>query len=296
MQTIFVTGAASEAGRRLVEKLGVDHRVLALVHRRPLSLTGKTIVSVSGEIGCPASYAAAAAEADLIVHLAGLTHSDCPDAYERVNHGGTAALLSVCRKDQRLVYVSSRCVGESGGAYGRSKARAEEAVMSHGLRYTILRPSEIYGSREGEGIDALIRFALAYRVVVDFRWRGPVTYSPIGVDEFSALLERIVRREVREKAIYTVCNLSVYSAADIRAALTDFLQRRLWLLPLPVRALMALQLLRVPLPAARDQLARLVMPKSDDCRPVCADYGFAPRDFRAFLASRGIEVGDRAAA
>ena len=287
MRTVFVTGASSAIGRLTVAKLCVDHRVYALVHRTPLAVDCAAVSPVFGEIRQPSSYAEAVAQADTIVHVAGLTHSDDPEEYHAINHQGTAALLSVCRKDQRLVAVSSRCVGEAGGAYSLSKERAEQAILAHGMRCTIVRPSEVYGTNSGEGIDQLLRFALARRVVVDFRWGGSLAYSPIGVDELCSLLDLIVRREARERAIYTVCNTATSAASAIRAALADSSRRRYFIMPVPVRILMALQGLGLPLPFAKDQLTRLAMPKSNDCRLVQEDYGFSPQDFLAYVSALG---------
>jgi NADH dehydrogenase len=293
MRTVFVTGASSAMGQRIVAKLCRDHRILALVHRAPLSVEGENIIPVTGDLLDPSSYAASVSQADVILHMAGLTHSQHYGAYEKVNHEGTSLLLSTCRKDQRFIYISSRCIGASGGAYSHSKEKAEQAVMAHGLRYTIIRPSEIYGSKGGEGIDALIQLALKYRVVVDFRWDGSVTYSPVSVDEFSGLMDRVVRRDIRGKAVYTVCNRAVYHAESIRAALEESLQRRVFRLPVPVRLLMNLQRFRFPLPFKRDQLARLVMSKSNNVHLVCEDYNFAPEDFLTFIKSQGSDLRGR---
>ena len=287
MKTIFVTGASSSMGRQVVEKLCGDHRILALLHRTPLGIAGDNIEAVNGDLLDPSSYAAFVSQADMVLHMAGLTHSQQEAAYEKINHEGTARLLSVCRAHQRFIYISSRCVGAAGGAYSHSKAKAESAISASGLRYTIVRPSEIYGSKLTEGIDALLRLALRYRVVIDFRWHGPVTYSPISVQEFSDLLERMVRREVRERAVYEVCNQSEYRAEDIRRTLLAAGRAPCFLWPVPVRLLKFLQALRMPLPFKKDQLARLVMKKSNDASLVRSDYAFAPQDYLAFVWEQG---------
>ena len=252
-----------------------------------MGVAGDNIEVVNGDLLDPASYTAFVSRADTVLHLAGLTHSQHEAAYEKINHEGTARLLSACRDHQRFIYISSRCVGAAGGAYSHSKAKAESAISASGLRYTIVRPSEIYGSKLTEGIDALLRLALRYRVVIDFRWHGPVTYSPISVHEFSDLLERMVRREVRERAIYEVCNQSEYQAEDIRRTLVAAGQAPCFRWPVPVRLLMFLQTLRLPLPLKKDQLARLVMEKSNDASLVREDYAFAPQDYLAFVREQG---------
>ena len=217
--------------------------------------------------------------ADVVLHLAGVSHAGREDQYMAVNDRGTRALLEVCRKGQPIVYLSTRCVGRAAGAYGHSKAKAEQAIRASGNPYVIVRPSEVYGTNSGEGIDALIRIAERWRLLVDFRWRPDVRYSPVSCDELARFIADVVRSDLRRAAqVYTICNDRSYTARDIQGAL----QRRLGTIvrvPVPVQLLVQLQSLGCPLPLAPDQLERLVAEKGDDNSPARRDYGFAPRCF-----------------
>ncbi len=85
--------------------------------------------------------------AQVVLHMAAVTHSDDPAEYFRVNAELTKQLVSTCSPSQHFVYVSTICAHPDGGAYGQSKWLAEEAIRRSGLDYTIIRPAEIYGSK-----------------------------------------------------------------------------------------------------------------------------------------------------
>jgi NADH dehydrogenase len=115
--------------------------------------------------------------------MAAVTHSDNPSEYFRVNTDLTKQLLLACLPSQHFAYVSTICAHPDAGAYGRSKWLAEEAIRDSGLNYTIIRPAEIYGSSNSEGIDALIALARKVRVLPDFRHGGSIKFAPISVQE-----------------------------------------------------------------------------------------------------------------
>jgi len=104
--------------------------------------------------------------ARVVFHLAGVTAATSPDAYVRVNVGGTQLLLEALAArapDALLVFCSSlaaagpspdgRPLTESDpprpiGPYGESKLAAERLVASSGVDHVIVRPPAVYGPRD----------------------------------------------------------------------------------------------------------------------------------------------------
>ncbi len=257
---------------------------MVLIHQTDAWLPGADVEFVRGSIEKAAGYREALQRADLVLHLAGATHESKVSEYYRVNQRGTEQLLTACRPDQAVVYMSTRCVGEQGGAYSYSKQLAEQAIKSERRPHVIIRPAEVYGTRSGEGIDSLLRIAARTRLLADFRWNPPVTYSPISVDELADFTADVVRN-IRAGRTYTLCNGRAYTAEEIRQALTKRLGKRVFRVPVSVSALMMLRKLRVPTPFKGDQLRRLVMRKSSDTRQARNDYGFAPVPFTEAITS-----------
>jgi len=285
MTRVFITGGSSDIGQCVVSLLIASGcNVTALTHRQFLP-RGLPVKTVAGSILETESYNAAARDAQIILHLAGLSHSDIPKQYADVNTEGTRCLLGVCAPTAFFVYLSTRCAHPDGGDYAVSKLRAEQAVVSSGLRYAIVRPAEIYGTKAGEGIDWMLQFALRYRVVLDFYQHGSAAYAPISAYEVGEFLVKAAVQPRRDKTVYTLCAKHLWTANDICHELTRFRRCRHFVLPIPVRWLEVL--LRMPIPMAFkcDQIARLIVPKSNDLSAARMDYGFNPRSFTEYIHS-----------
>jgi uncharacterized protein YbjT (DUF2867 family) len=214
--------------------------------------------------------------------MAAVTHADEPTEYFRVNAELTKQLVSACSPSQHFIYVSTICADPDGGAYGRSKWLAEEAIRGSRLDYTIIRPSEIYGSRDGEGIDALIALARRVRILPDFRHGGSVKYAPISVQDAAQFIAEatICRRHTGQA--YTLCAERSCAAPEMARALRSSV-RPLFVVPVPVMMLRAAKRLRLPLPFKRDQLDRLVLRKTYDSALARRDYDFQPGSFLDYL-------------
>jgi NADH dehydrogenase len=282
METVFVTGGSSALGRQVLHRLMSYFRILAVLHRRNLELPDTKIELLHGGLEETVRHPGILERAQVVLHMAAVTHAEDPSEYFRVNTALTRQLLSVCKPRQHFVYVSTICADPDGGAYGRSKWLAEEAIRGGGLDYTIIRPAEIYGSTNDEGIDALIALARKVRILPDFRHRGSIKYAPISVQEAAHFIAEatICRRHTGQT--YTLCAERSCGAPDMARALRSSV-RPLFVVPVPVMMLRAAKRLRLPLPFKRDQIDRLVLRKTYDSALARRDYDFQPCSFLDYL-------------
>jgi nucleoside-diphosphate-sugar epimerase len=160
-----VTGASGFIGWHVCEHLcAAGWRVAAIV--RPGG--GKPVPA--GAEPVPADLDAtglveACANAEVIVHAAGVTKARSLAEYRRVNVEGTRAVAETARAlGARMIHVSSLTAAGPAPAdrprtesdtrepitdYGRSKLEAEELIeRMAGLRWTIVRPAAVYGPRD----------------------------------------------------------------------------------------------------------------------------------------------------
>ena len=171
---VLVTGAGGFLGSHVVERLRHDgHAVRALVRAanapRELAELGAEIRI--GDVTDAASRTDACRGCDAVVHAAGLvTEVAVSDAeYTRVNVEGSAALARAAAAAgvRRFLHVGSTSVYrpnlgrpideatpfEPGDVYGQSKAEAERRLVaiaaSTRLDLVVIRPSRIYGPRDG---------------------------------------------------------------------------------------------------------------------------------------------------
>jgi NADH dehydrogenase len=286
IETVFVTGGSSTLGQCVLRRLTSHFHVLAVEHRHNVEIPDAEIELLRGGLEETVRNPQPLQRAQVVLHMAAVTHADDPAEYFHVNTELTKQLMSACSASQHFIYVSTICAHPDGGAYGRSKWLAEEAIRGSRLDYTIIRPSEIYGSKDAEGIDALIAVARKVRILPDFRYGGSIKYAPISTQEAADFIAEVAvyRRETGQT--YTLCADRLCTAPEMAQALRSSV-RPLFVIPVPITMLRAAKALRLPMPFKRDQIDRLVLPKAYDSTLARRDYDFQAQSFIDYLTEIG---------
>jgi len=286
IETVFVTGGSSTLGQQVLRRLTSHFRVLAVVHRHNVPIPDAAIELLHGGLEETVRNPWALQRAQVVLHMAAVTHGDNPAEYFHVNAELTKQLVSVCSASQHFIYVSTICAHPNGGAYGRSKWLAEEAIRGSRLDYTVIRPSEIYGSRDGEGIDGLIAVARKVRILPDFRYGGSIKYAPISMQDTAHFIAKATIYRRQKGQTYTLCADRLCTAPEMTRALRSSV-RPVFVIPVPMMMLRAAKALGLPMPFKRDQIERLVLPKAYDNTLARRDYDFQPQSFLDYLTESG---------
>lgn len=186
---VLVTGATGFVGRHLLpiledagHSLTLPLRDAAAEARLPKTenLNARRI-SVRGEIDERTNWREALQGADAVIHLAARAHvlgegADDEEAFMKVNAHGTARLVeqsldagvqrfvlmssigAVTARSDSLVTLDTPCEPQT--PYGRSKLAAERVLIERSLgtpmRWTILRPTLVYGPRNPGNMERLV--------------------------------------------------------------------------------------------------------------------------------------------
>lgn len=157
MSILAITGATGFVGSAvLAEALAQGHHVRALARREQPAREG--VEWVRGDLADTAALGVLIQGADAVIHVAGLTNTPDPRAFEGANVTGTANVLAAMTAAgvRRLVFVSSLAARQPElSAYGASKARAEALVEASGMDWTTVRPPGVYGPRDIDYLDML---------------------------------------------------------------------------------------------------------------------------------------------
>ncbi len=160
----LVSGATGFIGRRLVDRLVEEGwSVRALLHTES---SGPWEDSVVVDLATGTVPAEATRGVDAVFHLAGKAHAveavGESDADYAVNTVGTTALLEAAHAEgvESFVFVSSVKAATPDTPYGRSKRRAEDAVLATrpgpGPRVCVVRPVLVYGAGVKGNLDRMI--------------------------------------------------------------------------------------------------------------------------------------------
>jgi NADH dehydrogenase len=152
---VFLTGATGFVGSHIAARLIADgHRVRALARDRyaaSLKLSG-AIDLVPGDLITGGGLADGMAGCDAIIHLVGIILEKHGATFEKAHVVATRNLLDVAKQMRIKRWIQMSAVGarpDGVSRYQTTKWQAEELVRGSGMDFTILRPSIIFGPRDG---------------------------------------------------------------------------------------------------------------------------------------------------
>jgi NADH dehydrogenase len=301
MTTILVTGASGFVGSHLLpELLAAGHHVVALVRtpragdvvvrRVPVALAANLELR-SGDVLAPDTLVPALAGIDAVVHLVAIPRDwNGGKDLLRVNLGGTQNVIAAMRQAgiRRLVHLGAMAVEDRAELhYARSKSRAEQAVRSSGLEWTILKPSLQFGPRDGffNLVADLVRIPAP---LVPVPGNGRSRFQPIHSGDVARCVRLALGRPATIGMAYDLGGPRYWTYREITEAVTRAVGRRRVVVSVPVPLIRlvagAAEALRLRFfPVATDQLRQLA---SDNIGPLdCVQraFGFVPRTMEGEL-------------
>ena len=155
---VVITGISSLIMQKLISWIDLSRYKVIGISREPSKLKLKGVEIVKGDIFDTTTYEDQLVDCYMIIHAAAVTHSFKKEAYYKTNLEATRELVNSANKYRikKFVFISSNTAGPCSGAYGISKFLAEEYIQENFDRYTIIRPSEVYGGEGKEGIEKVI--------------------------------------------------------------------------------------------------------------------------------------------
>jgi UDP-glucose 4-epimerase len=249
---VLVTGASGFVGTALVPALLRSGNTVRATVRRPDTGVPSGVEAISvPDLNEPIDWRPVLEGVESVVHMAGIAHVGGKlgaQVYDRVNHLATADLAAACARAgvHRFVFLSS--VRAQCGAsaprilterdeprptepYGISKLKAEAAVRSSGVPWTILRPAIVYGPGVKGNLASLLRIAST-------PWPPPFARfsnrrSLLALENVVAAIELALTADACVGDTFLVADPHALTLADIVAALRAGAGRSPTLLSVP---------------------------------------------------------------
>ena len=310
MATVVVTGASGFVGSHVVpELISGGHRVLALVRsgdagrtvldRLPASARDSVDLR-TGDVNDATGLGPALAGADAIVHLVALARDlDGGKSLTRVNVEGTANVIGAARAAgiRRLVHLGALGVVDDPQLhYASSKARAEALVAASALDWTILKPSLMWGERDGffNIVAGLVRISPG---IVPVPGDGQSRFQPISVRDVAVAVRLSVERPGTIGQRFELGGPRYWTYREITQEVLRGMGRRRKVIPMPV-PLIALvagisERLHIPFPVATDQLRQLKLDNIGPLGSFEAAFGIAPAEMAGNLGYLARKLRDQ---
>jgi len=303
IQTVTVFGASGFIGRHVVQRLAAKGMQVRAATRHPddalfLKSMGDVgqVTPIQANIRDAASVQAAAVGSDAVVNLVAILYPRGRQTFEAVHVEGArnVAAAAAAAGAARFVHVSALGADEaSKSAYARTKAAGEAAVRAAFPAVSILRPSVVFGPKDGffNRFAEMARFSPALPAFgcpmpryrdgrIDIYGSGGTRFQPVYVGDVADAAVRCLEDGGAEGGVYELGGPTVYSFVDLMRLILREIDRRRLIAPVPfwVARFIATfaEWLPVP-PLTRDQVTLL---KRDNvvsgAYPGLSDLGIAP--------------------
>ena len=267
------TGLLGQGFLRVLRETG-EHEARCLV--RPTSCTErlKGFELRYGDAEDVGSMEKALRGTDAFVHIAGIEYT--PQVLEAMYRAGV----------ERLVVVSST------SAYSRFEFRSaprltnEALLLESDLRWTVVRPSMIYGTELDHNMHKLLRFLDRFPIFPLFG-DGENLWQPVYYEDLArAMYEALVRKATG--GIYDLPGARPLRYVDLVRVAAGALGKKVRILRIPSepvrRGLLVAEKFGVRLPVKSEQVLRLREDKSYPYEKAREELGYAPRAFAEGIA------------
>lgn len=249
---VLVTGATGFVGGHLVDRLLERGDTVTALVRSPAKathLSERGVRMVRGDLGDHAALAEAAADQDVIYHVAALTGAVDEAEFMAANRDGTANLARAAAaggRQPRFVLVSSMAAGgptrrgtlksadghdQPVTMYGRSKLASELVLRGGSLPWTVLRPPTVYGPRDRDNL--LTVFKAARLGIAPVFGDGSMELSIIHVGDLADAIVRAGITPDLEGRVFYVNHPEVITSATLVRTIGGEIGRDVALLPVP---------------------------------------------------------------
>ena len=166
-------------------------------------------------------------EADVIHHLAGITHTHTTSLYYQINLLGTKNLIQAAEQTgvRQFIFLSTRTASYDGGGYARSKLLAEQSLIGSNLNWVIIRPAEVYGTNSENGIQKIIN-SVNTRRILPIVGNGRFTLAPVFVDDLVDGIASTIGNHQAVEKIFVLQGPREYTFVEMVGVLEDQLKKK----------------------------------------------------------------------
>jgi nucleoside-diphosphate-sugar epimerase len=288
---VFVTGATGFTGSRVVPLLlknGYEVSCLYRVSSDRSYLPDSKIEWALGDLSDSQSLSTAmqnAQGADALVNIASLGFGHADSIISAATNAGI----------KRAIFISTTAIFTQLNANSRKiRVAAELAIETSGLKYTILRPTMIYGSDRDRNMWRLIRF-MRYSPIIPIFGDGASLQQPIYADDVAQAVVSCLGSDETIGKSYNIAGKHPLTYNEVIDTIARGMNKRVWKIHIPSKPVVSMlrffERMQIPFPIKAEQVMRLNENKDFSYADAQEDFGFSPLSFEEGIGLELSNVG-----
>ncbi len=223
-------------GSGIVRELAKTHSNLRVLTRDSNRVRNRVqgVEYISGDLSDVSSLQKAMENCDTVINAAQFDNAPFENprkglTYEKIDAQGTEHIVEAAKKTgiSRILYISGAGVDENKTeSWFRAKSRAEKSIKNSGMKWTIFRPSWIYGpgDRSLNQMIPMVRYSPVVFIVGKDYWIQPIFINDVAKIVSSAVEnpktfdqiyelggpEHLTMKEILQKVAYVIGRKKIY--------------------------------------------------------------------------------------
>ena len=240
---VLVTGAAGLVGIhtcRELTKNGWQVRALIRDPARAAMALGQLPVEFRvGDARDATTLRSSLSGCGAVVHLAAIAIEKKGESYRESNTAATERLISAARAEnvQRIIFMSQNGAdSRSPYPFLRSKGVAQDSIKTSGLRWTILRPSVIFGP-EDQFVNVLGRLIRLTPKIFPLPNGGKARFQPIAADDVARVVRLCLEKKESVGQVYELGGAVPLTLREMTERILTAMGTDRRIVPVPIRVL-----------------------------------------------------------
>jgi nucleoside-diphosphate-sugar epimerase len=287
---VFVTGGTGFTGSYVLPLLLKNGYEVRCLYRpesdRSVLLRGHPEIEwAPGDLSDARALSASMQGAEALVNLASLGFGHADFILRAAKEAGI----------QRAIFISTTAIFTQLNAKSKNvRLAAETAIQASGLKYTILRPTMIYGSPRDRNMWRLVRF-MRYSPIVPVFGDGNYLQQPIYVGDVARAILGCLCNDSTIGKSYNIAGRFPLTYNQVIDTIAAQMNKRVWKVHIPSASIVGLlkffERLYIPFPVKAEQVLRLNENKNFSYEEAQKDFGFTSLTFEAGIRWELGQVG-----